>query len=210
MTPTHAGKQGTRHRYYVSRPLITKDQTDGSAGMRLPAAEIEQLVTRRVRRWLLDPGSIHQAARLFDPSAQRRLLARARELGNSWPELPATRQRALVTGLVERIDIRADRIEIRLAPTYLGALLDVVAASSPGATDDETQILSVPVRLRRCGREIKMLIDSGDWLAKAKPDCAADQAADPGAPVQHCPRRQRRRAVFRRRQAAGREPVLFH
>src|SRR5215472_15994929 len=45
-----------------------------------------------------------------------------------------------------------------------------VVASSPSATDDETQILSVPVRLRRCGREIKMLIDSSDWLAKAKPD----------------------------------------
>jgi hypothetical protein len=44
------------------------------------------------------------------------------------------------------------------------------ARSSASATDDETQILSVPVRLRRCGREIKMLIDSSDWLAKAKPD----------------------------------------
>jgi len=170
MTPTHAGKQGTRYRYYASRPLITKDQTDGSAGMRLPAEAIEQLVTSRVRQWLLDPGCIHRATQLSDPSAQRRLVARARELGNSWPELPATRQRALLTGLVERIDIRADRIEIRLAPTYLGALLDVVAASSPSATDDETQTLSVPVRLRRCGREIKMLIDSSDWLAKAKPD----------------------------------------
>jgi DNA invertase Pin-like site-specific DNA recombinase len=170
MTPTHAGKQGTRYRYYVSRPLITKDRGEKSAGLRLPAEEIEQLVTSRVRQWLLDPGSIYNAVRLADPSAQRRLLARARDLGNRWPELPATRQHALVTGLVERIDIRADRIEIRLAVTYVGALLDVVAASSPTATDDETQILSVPVRLRRCGREIKMLIDSGDWLAKAKPD----------------------------------------
>src|SRR5262249_18276763 len=138
--------------------------------MRLPAAEIEQLVTSRVRQWLLDPRSIHQATRLSDPSAQRRFLARARDLGNNWPELPATRQRALLTGLVERIDIPADRIEIRLAPTYLGALLGVAAASSPSATGDETQILSVPVRLRRCGREIKMLIDSTDPFATAKPD----------------------------------------
>ena len=170
MTPTHAVKKDTRYRYYVSRPLITKDRSEGSAGLRLPAEEIEQLVTGRVRQWLLDPGSIYNAARLADPSAPRRLFARARDLGSSWPELPATRQRALVTGLVERIDIRADRIEIRLAPTYLGALLDVVATSSPSAADDETQILSVPVRLRRCGREIKILIDSSDWLAKAKPD----------------------------------------
>src|SRR5215831_2524921 len=43
MTPTYAGKQGTHYRYYVSRPLITKDQTKSSTGLRLPAVEIEQL-----------------------------------------------------------------------------------------------------------------------------------------------------------------------
>jgi hypothetical protein len=59
MMPTHAGKQGTRYRYYVSRPLITKDRSEGSAGLRLPAEAIEQLVTGRVRQWLLDPGSIY-------------------------------------------------------------------------------------------------------------------------------------------------------
>ena len=42
MTPTHATKKGTRYRYYVSRPLITNDQIDGSAVLRIPAGEIEQ------------------------------------------------------------------------------------------------------------------------------------------------------------------------
>jgi site-specific DNA recombinase len=55
MTPSHAVKKGTRYRYYVSRPLITKDQTERFAGLRIAAAEIEQLVTSRVRQWLLDP-----------------------------------------------------------------------------------------------------------------------------------------------------------
>jgi hypothetical protein len=41
-----------------ARPPITKEQTESSVGLRLPAAEIEQLVTSRVRQWLLDPGSI--------------------------------------------------------------------------------------------------------------------------------------------------------
>src|SRR5215471_10519540 len=43
-------------------------------------------------------------------------------------------------------------------------------ASSPSATDDETPILSVPVRLRRCGREIRMLIDRADPFDAVKPD----------------------------------------
>ena len=61
MTPSHAVKKGTRYRYYVSCPLITKDRPDRSAGLRIPAAEIEQLVASRVRQWLLDPGGIYQA-----------------------------------------------------------------------------------------------------------------------------------------------------
>ena len=36
--------------------------------------------------------------------------------------------------------------------------------------DDEAEILSVPVRLRRTGREIRMVIDGTDPLATAKPD----------------------------------------
>jgi hypothetical protein len=131
MTPTHAVKKGTRYRYYVSRPLIIKDQTEGSAGLRIPAAEIEQLVTSRVRQWLLDRGSIYEATRLSDASEQRRLVARAAEIGKIWPELPGTRQRALVTALIERIDVRAEQIDIHTRPSRLGAFLDGDATLVP-------------------------------------------------------------------------------
>src|SRR5262249_9302719 len=106
MTPTHAVKNGVRYRYYVSRPLTTNHQTDRAAGLPRPAKEIDQAVTSRMRQWLVDPGSVYQAIR----SAQRRLIARAKEIGNSWSELPATRQRALLTTLIERIDVGVNRI----------------------------------------------------------------------------------------------------
>jgi site-specific DNA recombinase len=169
MTPTHATKKGTRYRYYVSRPLIASDQSDRSAGLRIPAGEIEQAVTSGMRQWLVDPGSVYQATRLADPSAQRRLIARAAEIGRSWPELPAARQRAFLTALIKRIDVVANRIDIHLRPTRLG-MVDIAATSSPGETDDETQILSVPIELRRSGREIKLLIERADPFATAKPD----------------------------------------
>jgi site-specific DNA recombinase len=170
MTPTHAVKKGTRYRYYVSRPLITKDRSDGSAGLRLPAEAIEQIVSGRVRQWLLDPGSIYPGTQCTDPSAQRRLIARASELGKSWPQLPTPRQRALLAGLVERIDIGANQIDIHLRARGLGALFDGPAAPMVDEASDETQILSVPVRLRRSGRELRMLIDRADPFSTAKPD----------------------------------------
>jgi hypothetical protein len=169
MTPSYAVKKGTRYCYYVSRPLITKDQTERSAGMRIPAADIEHLVTSRVRQWLLDPGRIYQATRVSDPSIQRRLIARAAEIGKSWSELPGTRQRAFLTTLIDRIAVGADQIDIHFRPTRLAALLDV-ATPLPSAIDDETQILLVPIRLRRAGREITMRIDSTAPFAKAKPN----------------------------------------
>jgi site-specific DNA recombinase len=170
MTPTYAVKKGMRYHYYASRPLITKDQTERSGGLRLPAGEIEHLVTSRVRQWLVDPGSIYKAIRLPDPSVQRRLVARAAEIGKSWPNLPGPRQRALLTALIERVDVGANQIDIRFRPIRLGAVLDVAATPLPNAAEDETQILSVPMRLRRSGREIKMLIDGADPSAIAKPD----------------------------------------
>jgi site-specific DNA recombinase len=170
MTPSYAVKQGTRYRYYVSRPLITQDQRESATALRIPAKEIEHLVTSRVRQWLLDPCSIYQSTRLPDPAAQRRLIARAGEIGKSWPELPGTRQRAVLTTLIDRIDVGADQIEIHLRPTRLAALLDVAAIPLPSATDDEIQILSIPVPLRRSGRAIRMLIAGTDPFATAKPD----------------------------------------
>jgi site-specific DNA recombinase len=172
MTPSYAVKKGTRYRYYVSRSLITIDRTDDSAGLRIPAAEIEQLVSRRVHRWLLDPGSIYKStsARLTDASMQQRLVARAADIGKHWPELPAARRRAVLAALVERIEVSLDQINIRLHPPRLGALLDVTPTPLQSMTDDEIQTLSVPVCLRRAGREIRIVIDRTDPFAAAQPD----------------------------------------
>ena len=84
--------------------------------------------------------------------------------------MPGTRQRAFLTTLIDRIDVGADQIDIHLRPARLAALLDVAATPLPSATDDETQILSVPVRRRRCGRAIRMLIEGIEAFATEKPD----------------------------------------
>jgi site-specific DNA recombinase len=171
MTPSHAVKKGTRYRYYVSGSLITKDRTDNAAALRVPAAEIEQLVSDRVHRWLLDPGiDKTTAGRLADPLVEHCLVARAAEIGKHWPELPVARKRAVLATLIERIDVRVERIDIRLRPPRLAALLDGPDTSPQGADDEETELLSVPVRLRRAGREIRMVINGTDPFAAAKPN----------------------------------------
>jgi site-specific DNA recombinase len=172
MTPSHAVKKGARYRYYVSGSLITKDRTENSVGLRIPAAEIERLVSDRVHRWLLDPGSIYKSttARLENSSMQQRLVAQAADIGKQWPELPVARKRAVLAALIERIEVSVDQIDIRLRPQRLCAPLDGAASSAQVVSDDETEILSVPVRLSRAGREIKMVIGGTDSFVAAKPD----------------------------------------
>ena len=101
---------------------------------------------------------------------QQRLVARAAEIGKHWPELPVQRKRVVLAALIERVEVSVDQIDIRIRPCRLSALLDAAATPLQGATDDETEILSVPVRLRRAGREIRMVIDGTDPFAGSKPD----------------------------------------
>src|SRR3984893_15435198 len=131
MTPSHALKMGTSYPYYVSGSLITKDRTETSAGLRIPAVEIEHLVSSRLHGWLLDPGSIYKSTwgRLTDASTQQRLVARAADIGRHWPELPVPRKRAVLTALIERIEVRFDQIDIHLHPLRLCALLDLPATA---------------------------------------------------------------------------------
>src|ERR1700726_3111759 len=58
MTPSHAVKKGMRYRYYVSHPLITKAREAAPRGLRIAAAEIEQVVTSEIHRLLRHPSRI--------------------------------------------------------------------------------------------------------------------------------------------------------
>jgi hypothetical protein len=72
------------------------------------------------------------------------------------------RCRRSAKALIDRIEVSVDQIDIRLHPPRLGALLDVTATPFQSMTGDEIQTLSVPVCLRRAGREIRMVIDGTD------------------------------------------------
>jgi len=69
----------------------------------------------------------------------------------------------------------ADEVIIHLRPRRLAALLgNPCPASNPDTRDDEPTLpLSHPVRLRRAGKEVRMVIDHTDPFAPpAKPDRA--------------------------------------
>jgi site-specific DNA recombinase len=61
LTPTHAVKNGTRYRYYVSQALITGSAKNDDTGQRIPAASLEALVKNRLREPLVDAPASDQS-----------------------------------------------------------------------------------------------------------------------------------------------------
>jgi site-specific DNA recombinase len=174
MTPTHAVKNGRRYRYYVSHPLIAGTRAEG-AGLRLPAAEIEQIVTNRIRRLLSQPTSLFEIleAHASEPMLQQVLIARAAELAEEWARTSPLRMRVILLALVRRVDIDPNEVIVHLHPRRLTALLEgrLIADGSRPVDDEPTLPLAHPVQLRRAGKEVRMVIDHTDPFAPpAQPD----------------------------------------
>jgi site-specific DNA recombinase len=176
MTPTHAIKNGTRYRYYISRPLTNESRAKARDGLRIPAGEIEQLVVARIGRFFAEPAQIAEivSEQVGTAAPQRRLLHRAAELGANWSGLTAVQQRPMLTAMIRHIVLSLDRVDIQLLPSCVAAMLRNEARPIPAAATSEEPpiVLSVPAQFRRVGLGIRMLVD-GQTLpgqaAKADP-----------------------------------------
>jgi site-specific DNA recombinase len=178
MTPSHANKNGTRYRYYVSRPLISQSRAAAPQALRIPAAEIEQLVIARLGQFFSEPARIADAlpVQIETAAEQRHLLQRAAELSANWPALTAVRRRRIIAALVDRIVVAVDRVEFHLLPSHLAAVLRDASsqpiAARPAEQHEQPILLSVPAQFRRAGLGIRMLVEEGalpGWAAKADP-----------------------------------------
>jgi site-specific DNA recombinase len=172
LTPTHANKKGRRYRYYVSQPLVTGSRTDAIAGLRVPAGEIERLVTARIGEFLSDPGRLSEALARDLSTAEhlQSALKRADDLAARWPDLTEAQLRPILVRLIGRADVHRDRIDLQLTARRLAAILRN-EQQAPSDDRSETIVLSVPMRLQRAGLGIAMIVGRpGQRGFAAKPD----------------------------------------
>src|SRR5262249_11913737 len=167
MSPTHATKNNTRYRYYISRSLLAG--TVKHSGQRIPASSLEALVIGRVRNWLGDRAAMLDIIQnhTSDATAQKRLIDSLEQCVATWPELKADDIRKFILSIVTRIQVYVDRIDISLnsinLPRYLGRW-DYDGDPSPTAQSNSVGhfvILTVPVRLQRVGNEMKIIVENG-------------------------------------------------
>jgi hypothetical protein len=167
MSPTHATKNNTRYRYYVSRPLLAG--TIKHSGQRIPASNLEALVTGRIFNWLGDRAAMLDIIQSYtsDVTTQKRLMVGLEQCLATWLELKADDVRNLMLSIVARIQVHADRIDILLKPISLVRWLGRTDSHAEPTTatrcdtDGPFVTLSIPARLKRVGKEMKILIENG-------------------------------------------------
>jgi site-specific DNA recombinase len=186
LVATHANKQGRRYRYYVSPQLLKAKGAGDSeshsgegrprSGWRLPAAEIETVVTRILigvlndREWLVSnvPGANQSIA------GQQAIRARAQELADILAGTDAIGKRGLLLALVDRIGLLDGQIEVRVRTS---ALMGGYRPDAPEDCGSASTIVPVlrPVSLHRRGLEMRLIIE-GDGGPEPEPDPALIKA----------------------------------
>ncbi len=177
MSPTHANKNGTRYRYYVSQSLIRRGRPKASgAACRVPAADLETIVENRVCALLRNESAVFDAASAgpADVEMRQTLIEQAADLAGRWPALAPAEKRVILQILVARIDVRRETVDITLRPTTLAHIvnsdLEFKRLSAPASADLPTQVLSVPARVKRAGMEMKLLLQGETGAARREPD----------------------------------------
>ena len=154
LTPLHATKGSRRYRYYVEQ---SDDAQEGST-LRVPAQELETLVLNNVIAALRDEHRLLQAE-APDAGTVKRRLTGARSMAATI-EVANTAQRvALIAELLDRVDVHEEAIRIRIR----------IAALDQGASDAVLAV-DVPMRLKRCGMAMRLIVREANAPATRQVD----------------------------------------
>lgn len=170
LTPSWSAKKGTRYRYYVSTSLLTGHGTTRSGRRRVPAGNLESAVIDRLRSFFTNRGELLDAIGEVDERAgSRQLIEGAKAIASELDAQRPETTKAIVKALVHRVQITPDCIKIdifrrRLAEFLAAPAIDLtIRPQKPAESPDHVMTLAAPTKLKRVGREMKMLVDdSGD------------------------------------------------
>jgi len=165
MTPTHAIKKGRRYRYYVTHSLIKRGRPKASdTARRVPAGDVELLVEERIVSFLKDDGELHRALAEITSRAHEieTLIAGASSLAARWPRMATVEKRQWLQGLIARVTLNPESLEIWIRTTCLGEILrrgeEIGAKSATAVPDQPFLVLTTAAQIKRTGMEKKLLI----------------------------------------------------
>jgi site-specific DNA recombinase len=164
LVATHACKGKVRYRYYVSRHLqhgtpSNNAAANGTNGVRIPARELEQLVIRAVVAELKDPIALagRLGASIDGPHVVTSLVDNAAAMVATLDGKRRLPVQVLLQGIVERVAVQDDVVEIAFEPVALGCALGLDVCTSAA----EAMTVTIPARIRRTGMAVRFVLEIG-------------------------------------------------
>lgn len=142
LTPSHSRKNGKRLRYYVSRRVIAGGCEKHPDAWRLPAEQVEGVLTEMIRRHLERP----------DAAASVILGLPAAEIKTTAERLAACISSTDCLNLIEKVNLRPGAIRVQLDTPVLAKWLDCL----PGHINASELTIETPFQMRRRGVELKL------------------------------------------------------
>jgi site-specific DNA recombinase len=159
MSPGQTAKKTKRYRYYTSR---AEGEHRGQALRRVPAGDLEEVVIARLRAFLLDGGAVHDAiiGAQSDAVALEETHFAARALAKRFDNETQGEQRRWLRTLIQRVEVHGERLELQLSRSAirnLGTGIPCDAGPRNRIAPDPI-VLSVPAKLGRVGKEVRLVI----------------------------------------------------
>jgi DNA invertase Pin-like site-specific DNA recombinase len=196
LTPTHTNNHGKRYRYYAQQSSQGRKRgrpREGEHRWRIPATEIENAVIDRLIKQLADHQWLLKYCCTVDTIAARRsVLAKAKELAGRIQSESRGALREILLTLLSRITLGEAEIQIDVRHTSLTAALSTAknmhsadenpdlrsrthlrTAEADGSNLKDALSISTPIKLRRRGVEMRLILDPlGHTSEPPKPDTA--------------------------------------
>ena len=141
------------YRYYVSHSLLGKGKTEDTngdvAGLRIPAQELEGAVRQMLLGYLNDPPRMLADFGHQDAVGYQAMTRQAKRLAQTLEQGTTRDRMGLIDTLIDRVTVSRDQLEVIVKRSAL------VTESNEDAA---VVTIALPVRFRRCGFGIRLIV----------------------------------------------------
>jgi|ERR1700687_1061810 len=167
-TPSFTLKKGRKYRYYVSQLAIKNPDTKLRGPIRIPAREIESLITERLLSFLKSDAEVFDrlGADAESPAASGQLVAAAKKLASKWSSFRSDELRDLLAAFLHRVVVQEDNVHLQINKADLRQLLgqgnQFIPTNLEGPRNsvnpDDVICLTIEAKLKRCGGEVHLVV----------------------------------------------------
>ncbi len=181
MSPSHANKGSRRYRYYVSQAALKSPEKEAGSVIRSPAKETEDIAIGELGRLFASDNRLLEILQPLSLSApaQKQLVAAGKALLKRLIHGSPKEQITILKTCLAQITLAQREMTIKLSLPGLVEVLEPGGVHFDGNTpeSDELITLKVPVQLKRCGVETKLIVPSSDLSNAHHESTQAIQAA---------------------------------